>query len=150
MTTQHDVRQLPGPDLVNRAFAATEINQLWVADMTYIPTWSGILYRSVVIDIFSRKVVGWAFGERMTAGLATLALNMALMTRKPASAIHRFDQGSNYTSIALGNRCKELGVRPSMSSVGDTYYNAMAESLFASLEYELIATAAGRSRPRHT
>jgi putative transposase len=139
VTTERDVRQRPAPDLVNREFVATDINQLWVADMTYIPTWTGFLYLAMVIDVYSRKVVGWAFGERMTSDLVILALNMELMTRKPQSVIHHSDQGSQYTSIAFGNRCKEMGVRPSMGTVGDAYDNAMAESFFASLECELIA-----------
>ena len=138
VTTERDVRRRPAPDLVNREFVATDINQLWVADMTYIPTWTGFLYLSMVIDVYSRKVVGWAFGERMTSDLVILALNMALMTRRPESVIHHSDQGSQYTSIAFGNRCKEMGVRPSMGSVGDAYDNAMAESFFATLECELI------------
>ena len=94
VTTARDVRHRPAPDLVNRLFVATDINQLWVADMTYLPTWTGFLYLSMVIDVYSRKVVGWAFGERMTtADLVILALNMALMTRKPESVIHHSDQG---------------------------------------------------------
>ena len=114
MTTERDVRPRPAPDLVNREFVATDINQLWVADMTYIPTWTGFLYLAVVIDVYSRKVLGWAFGERMTADLMILALNMALITRKLQSVIHHSDQGSQYTSLAFGNRCKEMGVRSSM------------------------------------
>jgi len=104
ITTERDVRHRPAPDLVNREFVATDINQLWVADMTYIPTWTGFLYLAMVIDVYSRKVVDWAFGERMTSDLVILALNMALMTRKPQSVIHHSDQGSQYTSIAFGNR----------------------------------------------
>jgi putative transposase len=146
VTTERDVRQRPAPDLVQRQFVATDLNQLWVADMTYIPTWAGFLYLSVVIDVYSRKVVGWAFGERMTADLVVLALNMALMTRKPQSVIHHSDQGSQYTSIAFGNRCKEMGVRPSMGTVGDAYDNAMAESFFASLECELIARRSWKTK----
>jgi putative transposase len=92
----------------------------------------------VVVDAFSRKVVGWSMGERMTADLVLAALNMALHTSKPASVIHHSDQGSQYTSIAFGNRCREMGVRPSMGTVGDAYDNAMAESFFATLECELI------------
>lgn len=84
-------------------------------------------------------MVGWAYGERMAADLVILALNMALMTRKPGAVIHHSEQRSQYTSIAFGNRCKEIGVRPSMGMVGDAYDNAMAESFFASLECELIA-----------
>jgi len=146
VTTERDRRQRPAPDLVNREFVASGLNQLWVADMTYIPSWSGFLYLAVVIDVFSRKVVGWAFGEHMTADLVVAALNMALLTRKPESVIHHSDQGSQYTSIAFGNRCREMGVRPSMGTVGDAYDNAMAESFFASLECELIARRAWKTK----
>ncbi len=138
VTTERDRRQRPAPDLVNRQFRALGPDQLWVADMTYIPTWAGFLYLAVVIDAFSRKVVGWSMAERMTADLVLAALNMALHTRKPASVIHHSDQGSQYTSIAFGSRCREMGVRPSMGTVGDAYDNAMAESFFATLECELI------------
>ena len=139
VTTERNRRQRPAPDLVNRQFVASDINQLWVADMTYVPTWEGFLYLAVVTDVFSRKVVGWAFGVQMTSDLVIAALDMALFTRKPRSVIHHSDQGSQYTSIAFGNRCKEMNVRPSMGTVGDAYDNAMAESFFATLECELIA-----------
>jgi len=119
VTTNRHLRQRPAPDLVKRQFVATSINQLWVADMTYIPTWAGFPYLAVVIDVHSRKVVGWMFGEHMTADLVIAALNMALLTRRPESVIHYSDQGSQYTSIAFGNRCREMGVRPSMDTVGD-------------------------------
>lgn len=138
VTTQRNSKERPAPDLVKRQFIATDINQLWVADMTYIPTWAGFLYLSVVTDVYSRKVVGWAFGVRMTADLVITALNMALLTRKPESVIHHSDQGSQYTSVAFGQRCKQMNVRPSMGTVGDAYDNAMAESFFATLECELI------------
>jgi putative transposase len=138
VTTTRDKRQRPAPDLVKRQFVATDVNQLWVADMTYVPTWAGFLYLAVVTDVYSRKVVGWAFGVHMTADLVIAALNMALLTRKPESVIHHSDQGSQYTSVAFGKRCKEMGVRPSMGTVGDAYDNAMAESFFATLECELI------------
>ena len=138
VTTKRDKGQRPAPDLVQREFTATGINQLWVADMTYIPTWAGFVYLAVVLDVYSRKVVGWAFGQQQTADLVIAALNMALITRKPQGVIHHSDQGSQYTSLDFGKRCKEMGVRPSMGSVGDAYDNAMAESFFASLECELI------------
>ena len=138
VTTQRNTKERPAPDLVKRQFIATDINQLWVADMTYIPTWAGFLYLAVVTDVYSRKVVGWAFGTRMTADLVISALNMALLTRKPESVIHHSDQGSQYTSVAFGQRCKQMNVRPSMGTVGDAYDNAMAESFFATLECELI------------
>ena len=138
VTTQRDKEHRPAPDLVQRDFTATGINQLWVADMTYIPTWAGFVYLAVVLDVYSRKVVGWSFGQQQTADLVIAALNMALITRKPHGVIHHSDQGSQYTSVDFGKRCKEMGVRPSMGSVGDAYDNAMAESFFASLECELI------------
>ena len=106
--------------------------------MTYIPTWQGFLYLAVVVDACSRKVVGWAFGARMTADLVIAALNMALHTRRPERVIHHSDQGSQYTSVVFGKRCEKMKVRPSMGSVGDAYDNAIAESFFATLEYELI------------
>ncbi len=138
VTTTRDKHQRPAPDFVKRQFVATDVNQLWVADMTYVPTWAGFLYLAVVTDVYSRKVVGWAFGVNMTADLVIAALNMALLTRKPESVIHHSDQGSQYTSVAFGKRCKEMGVRPSMGTVGVAYDNAMAESFFATLECELI------------
>jgi putative transposase len=138
VTTRRDKRNAPANDLVKRQFRASGPNQLWVADMTYVPTWTGFLYLSVVIDVWSRRVVGWSMGERMTADLVLSALNMALTQRKPQDVIHHSDQGSQYTSLAFGERCKQMGVRPSMGTVGDAYDNAMAESFFASLEAELI------------
>jgi putative transposase len=138
VTTQRDQRQRPAPDLVKREFKADGANQLWVADMTYVPTWAGFIYLAIVLDVWSRRVVGWAIGEQMTAELVLTALNMALQQRKPDGVIHHSDQGSQYTSIAFGERCKKMGVRPSMGTVGDAYDNAMAESFFATLECELI------------
>ena len=138
VTTKRNPSDRPAPDLVQRCFATEGINQLWVADMTYIPTWQGFLYLAVVVDACSRKVVGWAFGTRMTADLVIAALNMALHIRRPEQVIHHSDQGSQYTSVAFGKRCEQMKVRPSMGSVGDAYDNAMAESFFATLECELI------------
>ena len=126
------------PDLVERAFKAKAPNRLWVADITYIPTWSGFLYLAIVLDVFSRRIVGWSMSLTLHADVVLAALNMALAVRKPKSVIHHSDQGSQYTSIAFGNRCREAGVRPSMGSVGDAYDNAMAESFFATLECELL------------
>ena len=141
VTTQRDKDQRPAPDLVQREVTATGINQLWVADMTYIPTWAGFVYLAVVLDVYSRKVVGWAFGQQQTADLVIQALNVAFIMRKPDATspgvIHHSDRGSQ-PGVNFGKRCKEMGVRPSMGSVGDAYDNAMAESFFASLECELI------------
>jgi putative transposase len=105
----------------------------WVADMTYVPTWSGFIYLAIVLDVWSRRIVSWAIGEQMTTDLVLAALNMAIAQRRPTEVIHHSDQGSQYTSIEFGSRCRKLGVRPSMGSVGDAYDNAMAESFFASL-----------------
>ena len=138
VTTRRDAKNKPAPDLVNRQFVADGPNRLWVADMTYVPTWAGFIFLAVVLDVWSRRVVGWAIGERMTAELVLAALNMALQQRKPREVVHHSDQGSQYTAIEFGKRCKDMGVRPSMGSVGDAYDNAMAESFFASLECELI------------
>jgi putative transposase len=138
VTTRRDQRQRPAPDLVKREFVADGPNQLWVADITYVPTWAGFIFLAVVLDVWSRRIVGWAIGEQMTADLVLAALNMALQQRKPDGVIHHSDQGSQYTSVAFGERCKMMGVRPSMGTVGDAYDNAMAESFFATLECELI------------
>ena len=138
VTTRRSSNGTKAPDLVQRKFEADGANQLWVADMTYVPTWAGFIYLAVVLDAWSRRVVGWAIGETMAAELVLSALNMALQQRRPEGVIHHSDQGSQYASIAFGERCKKMGVRPSMGSVGDAYDNAMAESFFASLECELI------------
>lgn len=138
VTTRRSSNGTKAPDLVQRHFEASGPNQLWVADMTYVPTWAGFIYLAVVLDAWSRRVVGWAIGETMAAELVLSALNMALQQRRPEGVIHHSDQGSQYASIAFGERCRKMGVRPSMGSVGDAYDNAMAESFFASLECELI------------
>ena len=126
------------PDLVDRRFAADAPNTLWVADITYIPTWMGFLYLAVVLDVFSRRIVGWSMSTTLHVTVVLDALNMALTMRRPRGVIHHSDQGSQYTSIEFGNRCRRAGVRPSMGSVGDCYDNAMAESFFATLECELL------------
>ena len=137
-TTIRDERVRPAGDLVDRNFRADEPDKLWVADITYVPTWAGFIYLSVVLDAFSRRIVGWAMGHDLKAQLVIDAMNMAIGQRRPASVIHHSDQGSQYTSVAFGLRCKEAGVRPSMGSVGDAYDNAMCESFFATLECELL------------
>jgi putative transposase len=126
------------PDLVDRDFTAERPNLLWVADITYIPTWAGFLYLAVVLDACSRRIVGWSMATTLATQLVLDALNMALATRRPNDVIHHSDQGSQYASIAFGHRCREAGVRPSMGSVGDAYDNAMCESFFATLECELL------------
>jgi putative transposase len=138
-TTQRDVNARPAPDLVNRHFEASAPNRLWVADATYIPTWAGFIYLAIVLDVYSRRIVGWALENHLRTELMLTALDRAYAQRHPHEVIHHSDQGTQYTSIAFGNRCRELGIRPSMGSVGDCFDNAMAESFFASLECELLA-----------
>jgi putative transposase len=127
------------PDLVDRDFTAEKPDLLWVADITYIPTWAGFLYLAVVLDACSRRIVGWSMATTLATSLVLDALEMALATRRPNAVIHHSDQGSQYTSLEFGQRCREAGVRPSMGSVGDAYDNAMCESFFATLECELLA-----------
>lgn len=139
VTTRRDRSARPAPDLLDRKFVANGPNQVWVADITYVPTWVGFIFLAVVLDVWSRKIVGWAMEAHMKTSLVTDALEMALARRKPLQGvIHHSDQGSQYTSIEFGSRCREAGVRPSMGSVGDCYDNAMCESFFATLECELL------------
>jgi len=138
-TTIRDRDARPAPDLVQRTFVADAPNKLWVADITYVPTWAGFLYLSVVLDVFSRRIVGWAMANHLRTELILEALDMALVRRRPQDVIHHSDQGCQYTSLAFGSRCREAGVRPSMGSVGDCFDNAMCESFFATLECELLA-----------
>ncbi len=137
-TTQRRKGARPAPDLVERNFTADGPDQLYVADITYIPTWAGFLFLAVVLDVCTRRVVGWAMANNLRTQLVLDALNMALHQRQPTNVIHHSDQGCQYTSIAFGQRCKRAGVRPSMGSVGDCFDNAMCESFFATLECELI------------
>jgi putative transposase len=137
-TVKSNSRQ--APDLVQRNFTAEKLDRLWIADITYVPTWAGFLYLAVVLDACSRRIVGWSMATTLATQLVLDALNMALVTRRPREVIHHSDQGSQYTSIEFGHRCREAGVRPSMGSVGDAYDNAMCESFFATLECELLAS----------
>lgn len=137
-TTVRDERSRPAPDLVEREFMADGPDRLWVADITYIPTWAGFLYLAVVLDAWSRRIVGWAMATHLRTELVLSALELALWQRRPENVIHHSDQGCQYTSIAFGLRCREAGVRPSMGSAGDAYDNAMCESFFATLECELL------------
>jgi putative transposase len=136
--TVRDKNARPAPDLVDREFVAKAPNQLWVADITYVPTWAGFLYLAVVLDVYSRRIVGWAMANHLRTELVVDALDMAIGQRRPAAVIHHSDQGCQYTSVAFGLRCREVGVQPSMGSVGDAYDNAMCESFFATLECELL------------
>ena len=137
-TTVRCPEACPAPDLVERDFTAPGPDRLWVADITYIATWAGFLFLSVVLDAWSRKIVGWAMATHLRTELVLDALNMALWQRRPREVVHHSDHGTQYTSIAFGKRCREAGVRPSMGSIGDCYDNALCESFFATLECELL------------
>ncbi len=138
-TTRQDKAAAPAPDLVDRNFSAPGPDRLWVADITYVPTWAGFLYLAVVLDAFSRRVVGWAMAVHLRTELVLDALEMAVRTRAPGRGlIHHSDRGSQYTSLEFGRRCKKAGIVASMGSTGDCYDNALCESFFASLETELI------------
>ena len=128
------------PDLVRRDFAAASPDRLWVADITYVPTWAGFPYLAVVLDAHSRRVVGWAMAEHLRSELVVEAVTMATSRRRPApGAIHHSDQGSQYASLAFGQRLREAGLLGSMGSRGDCFDNALVESFFATLECELLA-----------
>ena len=144
-TTREQRAARVAPDLVDRDFSAAGADQLWVADITYVRTWTGFLYVAVVLDAWSRRVVGWSMAAHLRTELVLDALNMALWQRRAHGVIHHSDQGSQYTSIAFGARCKEAGVRPSTGSVGDAYDNALCESFFATLECELLDRRSFRS-----
>jgi len=137
--TRRGRRPRPAPDLVGRRFTAAAADELWTADITYVPTRQGWLYLAVVLDVFSRKIVGWAMADHMQTRLVSAALSMALDNRKPAAGvIHHSDQGCQYTSDEFADLCEKRGVRRSFGSVGDCYDNAITESFFATLECELI------------
>lgn len=136
-TTRRDGSR-PAPDLVQRKFVATQPDQLWVADITQIPVLSGTLYLAIVLDVYSRRVVGWSMKRHMESSLVLSALKMATEQRNPQNVIHHSDQGSQYTSFAFSAACRERGIKVSMGSVGDCYDNALAESFFATIKCELV------------
>lgn len=137
--TRRDESKQPQPDLVQRQFAQSRPNQLWVADLTQHATGEGWLYLATVLDAYSRKVVGWAMDARAKTDLVLKAVNMAVWQRRPTqSLIHHSDHGSQYTAVLFTNRLEQAGILGSMGTVGDALDNAMAESFFASLQTELL------------
>lgn len=138
-TTWRSLEAKPAPDLVERNFVASRADEVWVADIKYIPTREGFLYLAGVTDVFTRAVAGWAMSERLDAKLVEDALEMAILRRRPKGPVMRHsDQGTQYTSLAFGRRLREAGVLPSMGSRGDAYDNALAESFWSTLERELL------------
>ena len=125
-TTRREVQARPAPDRVERHFAADAPNRLWVADITYVPTLVGFLYLAIVLDVFSRRVVGWAMATHLRTELVVEALEMAVEQRRPEAVVHHSDQGCQYTSLAFGGRCRVWGVALSMGSVGDCFDKSQA------------------------
>jgi putative transposase len=129
----------PAPDLVGRRFSPPAPDRLWVADITQQRTDEGWLYLAVVLDCFSRRVVGWSMADHLRTELVLDALDMAISQRQPAPGlVHHADHGCQYTSLAFGRRLTEAGLVASMGTVGDALDNAVAESFFATLECELL------------
>jgi putative transposase len=126
-------------DLVERDFSATRPNQLWVADLTYVPTHAGFVYAAFVIDVFSRRIVGWRVSRSLRSDLALDALEQALYARRGAnSLVHHSDRGVQYLSIKYTERLAEAGIEPSVGSVGDAYDNALAETIIGLYKTEVI------------
>lgn len=146
-TTVQDSKATPAKDLVNGDFTATAPGELLVGDITYLPTWEGWLYLATVIDVYSRRVVGWSIADHMRADLVCDALRMANTTRGGLDgAIFHSDRGSQYTSGDYQELCARLGVTRSMGRTGVCWDNALAESFFATLKNELIYTRAWPTR----
>jgi putative transposase len=139
-TTHSDPAALRAPDLVKRDFTATRPNEKWVADFTYCSTWSGVVYVAFITDVFSRRIVGWKASRSMSAALVVDALNMAAWVRRGVDLdglICHSDAGGQYVSIAYTDRLDDIGASPSIGTVGDSFDNAMAESVIGLFKTEL-------------
>jgi len=138
-TTIPDKASLKPADLVQRKFTADGPNRLWVADLTYVATWVGFVYVAFIIDVFSRKIVGWRVSRSLRSDLALDALEQALYSRRHTeNLIHHSDRGVQYVSIRYTERLAEAGIEPSVGSVGDSYDNALAESVIGLYKAEVI------------
>ena len=138
-TTIADEAAVRPADLVNRDFVATQPNQLWVADLTYVATWHGFVYVAFVVDVFARYIVGWRVSRSLRTDLALDALEQALYARPTTEAlVHHSDRGTQYLSIRYTERLAEAGIEPSVGSVGDSYDNALAESVIGLYKTEVI------------
>ena len=148
-TTRPDPQAHRRPDLVQRDFTASRPDELWVADLSYLRCWDGLVFFSFVLDAYSRKVVGWQLATNMRTTLVLDALRMALARRGPGAdveLVHHSDRGSQYTSIDYTQTLADHGVLASVGSVGDAYDNALAESFVDSFKTELIADRVWRTR----
>jgi transposase InsO family protein len=144
-TTRSDPAAPRSPDLMGRDFTATRPNEKWVADFTYCSTWSGIVYVAFVVDVFSRRIVGWKAARSMTTPLVLDALNMAAWSRRHADiegVICHSDAGSQYTSLAYTERLAEIGAAPSIGTIGDSFDNALAETTNGLFKTELYRNPA--------
>ena len=137
--TRRDPAAVPAPDLVERTFSSPAPDRLWVADITQQRTDEGWLYLAVVLDAFSRRIVGWSMAAHLRTELVLDALDMAITHRNPTPGlVHHSDHGCQYTSLAFGRRLRESSLVASMGTVGDALDNAVAESFFATVECELF------------
>jgi putative transposase len=138
-TTRSDPRTAPAPDLVNRNFAATVPDRLWTADITYVRTHEGFLHLAFVLDVYSRRIVGWAMASHLRTELVVDALEMAVWRRKPkAGLVHHSDRGTQYTALSFGKCLEGAGIVPSMGRTGSALDNAISESFVSTLKCELI------------
>ena len=146
-TTVRDPAAAAAPDLVKRDFTAAAPDRVWVADITYVRCYDGWLYLAIVIDLFSRKIVGWSMRDTLEAEIVSDALAMAVARRRPTAAVvHHSDRGSQYTSLLMGKTLRELGVVASMGARGCAYDNAACESAIASFKTEFVHRRSFRSR----
>lgn len=137
-TTRQDPLAIPAPDLVERNFVAMAPNKLWTADITYLPTDEGFLYLAFILDVYSRKVVGWSMANHLRSELVAAALEMAVRRRNPsAGLIHHSDRGVQYTAISFGKKLEEAKIVPSMGRAGSALDNAISESFVSTLKSEI-------------
>jgi putative transposase len=137
-TTRQDPLATPAPDLVGRNFCATAPDRLWTADITYLPTDEGFLYLAFILDVYSRKVVGWSMASHLRSELVATALEMAIRRRNPSvGLIHHSDRGAQYTAPSFGKRLEQAGIVASMSRVGSALDNAISESFVSTLKSEI-------------
>jgi transposase InsO family protein len=144
-TTKADPSHTRAPDLVKRDFRAERPDQLWVSDFTYCSTWAGVVYIAFIVDVFSRRIVGWKAARSMTVNLVLDALNMAAWTRRHgdiAGVVAHSDAGSQYTSLTYTERLAEIGAAPSIGTIGDSYDNALAETTNGLFKTELYRNRA--------
>jgi len=141
ITTQADTAAPQPADLVNRHFTATRPNQLWVSDFTYVATWGGFVYVAFVIDVFARRIVGWRVASSLRADFVLDALEQAIYARcddTVGDLVHHSDRGSQYLSLRYTERLADAGIEPSVGSRGDSYDNALAESVIGLFKAEVI------------